>query len=121
MRYHSPRVWQADNCPAPIPEDQSRAVLSNWRDLGHGHRIQITQPDAATGIRHFVDEHKRPDNGLGCCGSGRILEPGQDRPPDGDDAYWALEAEEPLTLSPSLLCTECGDHGFVSEGKWRPA
>lgn len=24
----------------------------------------------------------------------------------------------PYTLWPSLLCTECGLHGFITEGKW---
>lgn len=30
---------------------------------------------------------------------------------------WQVESWEPLTLSPSILCS-CGDHGFVREGKW---
>jgi hypothetical protein len=29
--------------------------------------------------------------------------------------------EEPLTLAPSLLCEQCGWHGFVRDGKWVPA
>lgn len=94
-------------------------MVSNWQDIGHGHRIQITQPDSVTGIRHFVDEHKRPDNGKGCSGAGRIIDPGQ-AVPDGDHAYWTLESENPLTLSPSLHCTACNDHGFVQSGQWVP-
>lgn len=54
--------------------------MSAWRDLGHGHRIQLTRPDS-NGVRHFVDEHRRPDTRLGCSGAGRILDPGQERPP----------------------------------------
>ncbi len=34
---------------------------------------------------------------------------------------WKLESENPLTLSPSLLCRTCGHHGFIREGKWVPA
>ena len=30
---------------------------------------------------------------------------------------WSVEQWEPLTLSPSLLCS-CGDHGFIRNGKW---
>lgn len=93
--------------------------MSNWRDLGSGHRIQITEVHPAEGFRSFVDEHKRPDGG-DCAGAGRVLDPGQSRPSDGR-AYWVMESEEPLTLSPSLLCTACGDHGFVRDGKWVPA
>ena len=31
---------------------------------------------------------------------------------------WRVECWEPLTLSPSLLCRTCGDHGFIRGGKW---
>lgn len=31
---------------------------------------------------------------------------------------WKVEQEEPLTLSPSILCLQCGDHGFIREGRW---
>lgn len=33
-------------------------------------------------------------------------------------ATWQVEQAEPLTLSPSLLCRSCGDHGFVRQGRW---
>jgi hypothetical protein len=93
--------------------------MSAWRDLGHGHRIQLTRPNAS-GVRSFVDEHPRPDGQGSCAGSGRVLNPGQERPADGR-AYWTVESEEPLTLSPSLLCTACNDHGWVRDGAWVPA
>lgn len=32
--------------------------------------------------------------------------------------HWTVESYEPLTLSPSLLCTACNSHGFIREGKW---
>ncbi len=39
-----------------------------------------------------------------------------------DNQYWAVESWEPLTVSPSLLCTPdkggCGDHGFIKQGRW---
>jgi hypothetical protein len=31
---------------------------------------------------------------------------------------WTVESWEPLTLSPSLECRVCGDHGFVKAGRW---
>ena len=31
---------------------------------------------------------------------------------------WELISVEPLTMSPSLLCRTCGDHGFIRDGKW---
>jgi hypothetical protein len=32
-------------------------------------------------------------------------------------AKWQVVSENPLTLSPSLLC-HCGDHGWIQEGRW---
>lgn len=32
-------------------------------------------------------------------------------------AAWTVESWDPLTLSPSVLCS-CGDHGFIREGRW---
>lgn len=34
---------------------------------------------------------------------------------------WQVESWEPLTISPSLLCTTCGNHGYIREGQWIPA
>lgn len=34
---------------------------------------------------------------------------------------WDLLSEQPLTISPSLLCRTCGNHGFIRSGKWVPA
>ena len=35
-------------------------------------------------------------------------------------ARWTLVAYDPLTVAPSFLC-DCGDHGFIRDGKWVPA
>lgn len=37
------------------------------------------------------------------------------------DHVWTVESWEPLTLSPSILRTECGCHGYIREGRWVPA
>ena len=31
---------------------------------------------------------------------------------------WTVVTKEPLTVSPSILCGQCGLHGFWREGKW---
>lgn len=33
-------------------------------------------------------------------------------------ATWKVESNEPFTISPSILCRACGDHGFIRDGKW---
>jgi Family of unknown function (DUF6527) len=42
-----------------------------------------------------------------------------------DKPRWQVESWEPLTISPSVLCSldkgGCGAHGFIREGKWVPA
>ncbi len=38
-----------------------------------------------------------------------------------DAHHWQLVSEEPLTVSPSLLCPLCKHHGFIRGGKWIPA
>lgn len=40
---------------------------------------------------------------------------------DAPRHVWRVESWDPLTLSPSLLCRRCGDHGFIREGRWVPA
>lgn len=35
--------------------------------------------------------------------------------------FWTVETREPLTISPSLACGNCGHHGFIRSGVWVPA
>lgn len=32
-----------------------------------------------------------------------------------------LVSEDPLHVEPSILCPECGDHGYIRDGQWVPA
>lgn len=34
---------------------------------------------------------------------------------------WTVEQLDPLTISPSVLCRACGNHGFIRDGRWVPA
>ena len=34
------------------------------------------------------------------------------------DCGWHVVSKDPLTLTPSLLCTGCGTHGFITDGRW---
>lgn len=33
---------------------------------------------------------------------------------------WTLVSLDPLTVTPSIHCLSCGDHGFIRGGKWVP-
>lgn len=35
-----------------------------------------------------------------------------------DRPKWTVEQEEPLTISPSIDCGDCGCHGYIKEGRW---
>lgn len=100
-------------------------------DLGHGHTLRWAgwHPDRELnpGLDGIPDVdkyaalvwHQAPD-GKECLSAatlaGEVQARIEPRKPVWDVVRW-----EPLTLSPSLLCTACGDHGFVRDGRWVPA
>ena len=32
--------------------------------------------------------------------------------------HHTIENEEPLTISPSILCSDCDTHGYIRQGRW---
>jgi hypothetical protein len=105
-------------------------------DLGHGHFLRYFrwEPDdlpenrAQYGVPLPCVEkagaqvsHAKPDGSE--CFSGIYFDLPELRKHWGNDDrhYWQVQSWEPLTVSPSLLCTRCGDHGFIRDGKWVPA
>lgn len=63
--------------------------------------------------------HKKKDGSE--CWSGVTFESEVAKKIGDDRPSWKVESWEPLTLSPSLLCRLCGDHGFIRNGKWERA
>lgn len=61
--------------------------------------------------------HKRPDNGEQCSGAVQFDTP-TNRELWPAKACWQVESYEPLTISPSVLCLRCQDHGFIRAGRW---
>lgn len=97
-------------------------------DIGDGRWLQpinhlceglIGTPASTPTLYGYIDYHSRPDTGERCEGSLRVCPHHIGTP--GKRRLWTIDQLEPLTLSPSLLCTACGDHGFVREGRWVPA
>jgi hypothetical protein len=104
----------------------------NEIDLGHGHFLAFFSwaPDRDLnpqyeGIPDIPKcgariRHTRPD-GRECMGAIHFDLP-EVRSVFADEwNRWVVDSWEPLTLSPSLLCIDCGDHGFIRNGKWEPA
>lgn len=90
-------------------------ALGERVDIGHDHQLR---PITYTGDEHpsgwEVFHPDKRDPGKECaCGvwvARRI-----------QSTLWTLASWEPLTIAPSVLCLQCGDHGFIREGTWEPA
>jgi len=101
-------------------------------DIGHGHTVRFTSwhPDRELNpqsadipdveIFGLIDDHAKPD-GTPCIGGCIVFDGDVARRVDPDGARWTLVSLDPLTVTPSLLCLTCTDHGFITNGKWVPA
>ena len=97
-------------------------------DLGSGHTMVYTCwcPDRElnpqyAGIPDIEKIGVIVDTGNGCQSVALFDLPGVREVLGPDRPVWQVESWEPLTLSPSLLCRLCGDHGFIRAGRWVPA
>jgi len=97
-------------------------------DLGSGviGRYTAWKPDRSINPQysHLPDiervglilEHKAPD---GTPHEGSITFDSQvAREVFNPKALWQVQSWEPLTITPSVLCS-CGWHGFIIDGKWK--
>lgn len=84
-------------------------------DIGAGHTLTFAHYQGE--VAGCSIAHPRPDDGMPCDGWIAFEGRAWARSFEGITA-WKVESEEPLTLSPSVLCRTCGDHGFVRGGKW---
>lgn len=87
-------------------------------DLGDNHTIEFTsyKDDDRAGaiVTHLTPEGKLCESYITMRGRAWDAE-FKNNPPI---ASWELVSDNPVTLSPSLACRACGDHGFIREGKW---
>ena len=115
----------------PLNDQLGPAVPEHDIDLGDGHWLKwyAWAPDRSiqNNAERFADvpdcekfgaavPHRKTDGEL-CEGfvtlNGDVQQRVHPKVPK-----WTVGSWEPLTLSPSLLCRACGDHGFVRDGKW---
>jgi hypothetical protein len=106
-------------------------MTSEPLDLGDDHRLFWVgfAPDRTLNPQYAnlpdvercgaIVQHKMPD-GKWCSGYVRFdiaalahLEPGRPK--------WTVHSMEPLTLSPSIECRACKDHGYIRNGRWERA
>ena len=89
-----PRCYLDDDGEHFWFDHDCRDVAKEWADGGHP-----LEPETAQHFQAGANHHTLPLGGNG----------------------WTLVQREPLTVSPSILCGNCGTHGFFREGKWVPA
>lgn len=104
------------------------AMTSEPLDLGDGHRLYWVgwSPDRALNPQYAdmpdierigaIVEHL-DKQGQVCPGYVGFDVPGVERF-GGDRQRWKIESMEPLTLSPSIECKKCKDHGYIRNGRW---
>lgn len=63
----------------------------------------------ADGTHRFEHRCDRGDRGTVICAPALQLDGGH-----------RIECADPLTISPSILCPDCGTHGFIRDGRWTP-
>lgn len=90
-------------------------VADGWVELGGDHLIR--QVDRLGVPAGWIEAHRDP---LGEWCAGMVNRNGSRACIEGRPG-WAVESEDPLTLSPSVLCTTCGSHGFIRAGRWADA
>lgn len=94
-------------------------------DIGPGVTVEIHRVDGeAYGLTEHHTDPSRPTHDAArgnCCGYCRFdNDVGTRVHADYSGPRWKVESLDPLTLSPSILCS-CGHHGFIKQGKWIPA
>lgn len=87
-------------------------------DFGNGRYAYYTTVGAHS-PGGLIEYHRTPEGRE--CGGSVLFDLDGVREAFPDRAVWTVESLEPLTLSPSILCRRCGNHGYVRAGKWVPA
>jgi hypothetical protein len=86
-------------------------------DLGHGHTLLYLDPHAALIAHHQTfGEGMQEETHIGLI----IFSEEMQVETESEPAQWIVESWEPLTILPSIGC-QCGDEGFVENGRWQPA
>jgi hypothetical protein len=84
------------------------ASLENTQDLGHRHFVR---PNGEGGYLWWHDCPAVAHISWGWFGPGF----------DGQASGHRITSHAPLHVVGSLLCTDCQDHGFIENGRWKPA
>lgn len=68
--------------------------------------------------RHFWWEHDCTVTWTTAPGDVTVHRAGPQILPLDPERGWTVTSTDPLTVTPSILCTGCGTHGFITNGAW---
>lgn len=81
-------------------------------DVGQEHIARVMYSDSShTNISGLILVHPHKKNPEQICQGFADVGPGE----------WEVVVKDPLTVHPSFVCNDCGDHGIIRDGKWREA
>lgn len=110
-------VGHRDTDPVDIGDGHKvifRYAILRRSKIVDGHQIELEPSEVLSGLR---DNH-------GCSISyGWIPFANAEPPFDEREVGWTVDNWDldHFTLSPSVQCTNCGDHGYIRDGRWVPA
>jgi hypothetical protein len=90
----------------------------SYIDIGDNHSIHFTEykgdKHAGMNVKHLTPEGKECNGFISFTGGAWAKEF------EGHPTHqsWEAQSFEPLTMTPSILCRVCGDHGFITNDKW---
>lgn len=90
-------------------------------DIGSGHAIEFVEYEGATA---GINEYHLKADGAWCRGWVPFIGTPWSKEFEGNPEWqgWNVLAwAEILTLTPSIKCRACGNHGHITNGKWVPA
>lgn len=110
-RERPPSAWEGNETAFQI----ATARYGMWTSVnGHPRNRETGEPVTAETAACLMEWHWSESLNRWHGGLVRFANRG-----GGQDGH-QLISSDPLTISPSLLCS-CGDHGFLKQGEWRPA
>lgn len=85
-----------------------------------GPRARIEYSEYKGDTAGITEWHQKAD-GNWCCGWVCFAGSTWAKEFNGRISTWDVVQREPLTLTPSILCRVCQNHGFITNGRWVPA
>ena len=92
----------------PNPDGLQSLVRLGWsRAVDHGKVQSLHYPDGTIRVRHECHAARWPDN-LRLVVAPALTVPGH-----------IVVSVDPVTIAPSILCEDCGLHGYIENNAWR--